>query len=155
MRNTRLPAEEREPEITSKFKRRVSRQLAILQTEVHWRLAAAQLLIRCLPPDALAPIRSALYKWAGFKGIGYKVTLAGALALRGAGDTRTPMLCHFVGYWLIGMPLGAALAFKYQMAAAGLWIGLCVGVIVIGSALVILWRRTAQRFSCLCVRDDG
>ena len=71
MRNTRLPAEEREPEITSKFKRRMSRQLAILQTEAHWRLAAAQLLIRCLPPDALAPIRSALYKWAGFKGIGY------------------------------------------------------------------------------------
>ena len=28
-------------------------------------------------------------------------------ALRGTGDTRTPMLCHFSAYWLIGLPLGA------------------------------------------------
>ena len=25
-------------------------------------------------------------------------------SLRGTGDTRTPMLCHFSAYWLIGLP---------------------------------------------------
>src|ERR1700746_3637499 len=33
-------------------------------------------------------------------------------ALRGAGDTRTPMLCHFTAYWIIGLPLGAWLCFR-------------------------------------------
>src|SRR4029077_17663194 len=32
-------------------------------------------------------------------------------ALRGAGDTRTPMLCHMLLYWLVGLPLGYALCF--------------------------------------------
>src|SRR5262249_47565711 len=32
-------------------------------------------------------------------------------ALRGAGDTRTPMLCHFTAYWIIGLPLGYWLTF--------------------------------------------
>ena len=35
----------------------------------------------------------------------------------GAGDTRTPMLCHFAGYWVIGLPLGALLCFHYGMGA--------------------------------------
>ena len=66
--------------------RRIERELSILRVEVHGRLALAQLLIRCLPPDTLAPIRRALYRWAGFKGIGSRVTLAGPLSIRGAGD---------------------------------------------------------------------
>jgi len=32
-------------------------------------------------------------------------------ALRGVGDTRTPMLCHFTAYWIIGLPLGYWLCF--------------------------------------------
>src|SRR5216683_126019 len=32
-------------------------------------------------------------------------------ALRGAGDTRTPMFCHLLGYWAIGLPLGYVLCF--------------------------------------------
>jgi MATE family multidrug resistance protein len=62
-------------------------------------------------------------------------------ALRGAGDTRTPLLCHFAGYWLVGLPLGAFLCFKRGMGAAGLWVGLLAGLIVIGIALVLFWRR--------------
>lgn len=67
-------------------------------------------------------------------------------ALRGAGDTRTPMLCHFAGYWVIGLPLGALLCFHFGMGARGLWIGLTVGLIVIGTILVEGWRRATHRF---------
>jgi MATE family multidrug resistance protein len=67
-------------------------------------------------------------------------------ALRGAGDTRTPMLCHFAGYWVIGLPLGALLCFHFGMGARGLWIGLTVGLIVIGLILVEGWRRATHRF---------
>jgi len=82
---------------------------------------------------------------------GLQVVATGAL--RGAGDTRTPMLCHFTGYWVIGLPLGWWLCFKRvassqqpvaRMGAAGLWIGLSVGLVVIGVVLVEVWRRRSQ-----------
>jgi MATE family multidrug resistance protein len=62
-------------------------------------------------------------------------------ALRGAGDTRTPMLCHLTAYWLIGLPLGAWLCFYRGWGAFGLWSGLSLALILIGIVLLFTWRR--------------
>src|SRR6201981_2355469 len=66
-------------------------------------------------------------------------------ALRGAGDTRTPMLCHFTAYWIIGLPLGAWLCFRRGWGALGLWVGLSLALILIGIVLLVVWRRTVHR----------
>jgi MATE family multidrug resistance protein len=50
-------------------------------------------------------------------------------------------------YWLVGLPLGAYLCFGLGWGAAGLWVGLCVALILIGSALLILWRRREHAFA--------
>ena len=76
---------------------------------------------------------------------GLQVTATGAL--RGAGDTRTPMYCHFAGYWVIGLPLGTFLCFRESLGATGLWAGLSVGLILIGIFLFAFWRRTARRLT--------
>jgi len=73
---------------------------------------------------------------------GLQITATGAL--RGAGDTRTPMLCHFAGYWILGLPLGAFLCFRESLGAVGLWMGLSAGLIVIGLVLLWFWRGTAR-----------
>jgi MATE family multidrug resistance protein len=65
-------------------------------------------------------------------------------ALRGAGDTRTPMLCHLLGYWGLGFPLGYVLCFKLNWGAVGLWTGLCVALIAIGIVLGIVWWRKVR-----------
>jgi multidrug resistance protein, MATE family len=65
-------------------------------------------------------------------------------ALRGAGDTRTPMLCHFAAYWIIGLPLGAWLCFRRGWGALGLWIGLSLALILIGIVLLAVWRRKVR-----------
>jgi MATE family multidrug resistance protein len=62
-------------------------------------------------------------------------------ALRGTGDTRTPMICHLLLYWLIGLPLGYVLCFKMGWGAVGLWAGLCLALILIGLVLLIVWIR--------------
>ena len=62
-------------------------------------------------------------------------------ALRGSGDTKTPMLANFVAYWLIGLPAGYFLCFKLGWGAVGVWIGLCGGLMIIGSALLLTWHR--------------
>jgi MATE family multidrug resistance protein len=62
-------------------------------------------------------------------------------ALRGSGDTKTPMLANFVAYWLIGLPVGYFLCFKLGWGAVGIWIGLCGGLMIIGSALLLTWHR--------------
>jgi len=66
-------------------------------------------------------------------------------ALRGAGDTRTPMLCHFTAYWIIGLPLGAWLCFRRGWGALGLWIGLSLALILIGIVLLYVWRRKVRQ----------
>ena len=69
---------------------------------------------------------------------GVQVVATGAL--RGLGDTRTPMLAHFAGYWIIGLPVAYVLCFPLGWGAAGIWVGLCAALIPIGAALVLVWR---------------
>jgi multidrug resistance protein, MATE family len=111
-------------------------------------LAAPQWIARIFTPDT-AVIASAvvLLRVAAFFQLfdGLQVVATGAL--RGAGDTRMPMLCHFAGYWLVGLPAGVILCFGYGLGAAGLWAGLSIGLILIGIALTFWWRRTAARLS--------
>lgn len=66
-------------------------------------------------------------------------------ALRGAGDTRTPMLCHFTAYWVIGLPLGYWLCFHLGWGALGLWVGLSLALILIGIVLLAVWRRKVRK----------
>jgi MATE family multidrug resistance protein len=70
---------------------------------------------------------------------GLQVVATGAL--RGSGETRWPLLCHFLAYWLIGMPLGVWLCFSRDWGAAGLWSGLSLGLILIGIALTLVWQK--------------
>jgi MATE family multidrug resistance protein len=67
-------------------------------------------------------------------------------ALRGAGDTRTAMICHLVFYWALGLPMGYYLCFGLGWGAPGLWTGLSVALICIGTALLLFWRRRERLF---------
>ena len=62
-------------------------------------------------------------------------------ALRGLGDTRSPMLAHLAGYWAVGLPVAWLLCFHFGWGAPGIWVGLCAALVPIGSALLLVWKR--------------
>jgi MATE family multidrug resistance protein len=64
--------------------------------------------------------------------------------MRGAGDTRTPVVCTLIAYWVVGLPLGYTLAFRGGLGVAGLWIGLAAGLGVAGLSLLTAWVFKAR-----------
>jgi len=66
-------------------------------------------------------------------------------ALRGLGETRFPMIANFVGYWILGLPLGIFLCFSLHWGIYGLWIGLTLALIVIASTLLLRWKKDARK----------
>ena len=61
-------------------------------------------------------------------------------ALRGFGDTRTAMLWNLGGHWIVGLPLGYLLCFRWGYGVVGLWWGLSVGLMICGISLIAAWR---------------
>jgi len=74
---------------------------------------------------------------------GFQIVATGAL--RGLGDTRQPMIAHFLGYWVVGVPVAYVLCFPLHWGAAGIWVGLTAALILIGVALLAAWWRRSAR----------
>ncbi|WP_035957868.1 MATE family efflux transporter [Bryobacter aggregatus] len=70
---------------------------------------------------------------------GVQVVATGAL--RGKGDTHAPFLAGIVGYWVLGLPLGAWLCFGAGFGVAGLWIGLSAGLAIVAGLLLVRWLK--------------
>jgi multidrug resistance protein, MATE family len=68
-------------------------------------------------------------------------------ALRGLGDTRTPMFVNLAGHWLVGLPVGYALCFWLNWGVIGLWTGLSLSLTLIGAALLGAWHRRSRGFA--------
>jgi MATE family multidrug resistance protein len=65
--------------------------------------------------------------------------------LRGAGDTRVPMILHILSFWALGIPLGMLLAFPLGFGAPGLWWGLTAGLASAGVLQVLRVRSMLRR----------
>jgi MATE family multidrug resistance protein len=79
----------------------------------------------------LLPIAAAFQVFDGVQGVASGI-------LRGAGDTRVPMLLNLIGFGLVGLPVSALLAFPIGMGPAGLWWGLVICLVVVAGLLA--WR---------------
>jgi len=75
-------------------------------------------------------------------------------SLRGLGETRVPMLANFVGYWVLGLPLGFVLCFWLHWGIYGMWIGLTLALVVIASTLLLRWSKDSLRFVAT-LRPEG
>jgi len=63
----------------------------------------------------------------------------GAGMLRGLHDTRWPLLFALVGYWVVGLGIGAWLAFGHNWQGIGIWIGLATGLASVAALMLGRW----------------
>ncbi|MDR3698493.1 MAG: MATE family efflux transporter [Candidatus Sulfopaludibacter sp.] len=109
--------------------------------------AAPRSIVRCFIADSgVIASGAVLVRMAALFELfdGFQIVSTGAL--RGLGDTRTPMLAHLVGYWAIGLPVTYVLCYPLHRGVVGIWAGLTAALILIGTILVSAWsRRVAYR----------
>jgi MATE family multidrug resistance protein len=67
--------------------------------------------------------------------------VAGMSVLRGAAETRGPMIIAAVGYWGVGLPIAYAFAFSFGLGPLGVWTGLSIGLAAVAVLLVERVRR--------------
>jgi MATE family multidrug resistance protein len=67
-------------------------------------------------------------------------------ALRGLGNTHVPMVTNLIGHWAVGLPAAYFLCFQRGWGVQGLWAGLAIGLILVGSTLLGVWRRQSRAF---------
>ncbi len=81
-------------------------------------------------------LASTLIPIAGFFQVvdGLQVVAAGVL--RGAGDTRAPLVVNILGFWLIGLPTSLVLGFRLGFGPQGLWWGLVAGLVAVATFLL-------------------
>jgi MATE family, multidrug efflux pump len=73
--------------------------------------------------------------------------VTGLSLLRGAADTRVPMVITLLGYWGVGIPVAYALGFHTPLRHVGVWAGLTLSLAVVGVTLLwrvrrVLWSRS-------------
>jgi MATE family multidrug resistance protein len=69
---------------------------------------------------------------------------SGISVLRGLADTKIPMIISFGAYWLIGIPVAALLGFYFGLGAVGIWIGLLLGLAILGISMVFRFNNKSK-----------
>jgi MATE family multidrug resistance protein len=101
-------------------------------------------LARLYTPDQTVVLLTAgLLPIAGLFQVSDGIQVVSAAVLRGVGDTRIPMLVNLLGFWAIGLPVGAWLCFSRGLGAQGVWWGLALGLTAVA---LLLARRVRARF---------
>jgi MATE family multidrug resistance protein len=67
----------------------------------------------------------------------------GAGMLRGLHDTRWPLVFALVGYWVVGLGIGAWLAFAADWKGVGIWVGLASGLAAVAALMLARWVMRA------------
>jgi MATE family multidrug resistance protein len=102
-------------------------------------ISVPELLVRGFTADRtvialatqLLPIAGAFQVFDGIQGVSSGI-------LRGAGDTRVPMLLNLFGFVGVGLPAAAGLAFGAGLGPQGIWWGLMICLVVVSALLG--WR---------------
>jgi MATE family, multidrug efflux pump len=90
---------------------------------------------------AVVPIAAAALRTFSCGNIGYAYGMVMLQAFNGAGDTLTPTIVHFFGFWVLELPLAWCLAVPVHLHSEGVFLSIVIAECSIAMASMILFRR--------------
>jgi MATE family, multidrug efflux pump len=105
-------------------------------------LVFATPVVRLFTNDpVVVPLASTCLRILSYGNIGYAYGMVMLQAFNGAGDTVTPTIVHFFGFWILEIPLAYFLAISTHLGANGVYISIVVAEGAIATAGILLFRR--------------
>ncbi len=95
--------------------------------------------------EGVISLASTLLLFAAVFQISDSTQAIGAGLLRGVKDVKAPTVLIAIAYWVLGLPLGLLLAFRFELGAVGMWIGLIAGLTFASLSLMYRFLSTAKR----------
>ena len=90
---------------------------------------------------AVIPIAAVALRTFACGNVGYAYGMVMLQAFNGAGDTVTPTVVNFFGFWVLELPLAWALASMIGMHAEGAFLAIVIAECSMAVAGVVLFRR--------------
>ena len=90
---------------------------------------------------AVIPIAAMALRTFACGNIGYAYGMVMLQAFNGAGDTFTPTIVNFFGFWVLELPLAWALAVPLHLRAEGAFLAIVIAECSMAAAGIILFRQ--------------
>jgi MATE family, multidrug efflux pump len=99
-------------------------------------------IIRLFTNDpAVVPLAVSCLRILSYGNIGFAYGMVMLQAFNGAGDTVTPTVVNFFGFWLLEIPLAYVLAVSLHLHANGAYFSIVISEGAIAAAGILLFRR--------------
>ncbi len=102
----------------------------------------AEPVVRLFTHDpVVVPLGAACLRIISYGNVGYAYGMVMLQAFNGAGDTITPTIVNFFGFWLLEIPLAYWLAIPMHLRSNGVFFSIVVAESAIAAAGAILFKR--------------
>jgi len=90
---------------------------------------------------AVVPLGAACLRIVSYGNVGYAYFMVMMQAFNGAGDTITPTIVNFFGFWLFEIPLAYVLAMPLGMKSNGAFYAIAIAESAMAAVSAILFSR--------------
>jgi putative MATE family efflux protein len=102
----------------------------------------AEPIVRLFTHDPqVVPLAASCLRIISYGNIGYAYGMVMLQAFNGAGDTITPTIINFFGFWLLEIPLAYVLALPMGMQAKGAYFSIVAAEAAIAAVSIVLFKR--------------
>jgi putative MATE family efflux protein len=102
----------------------------------------AEPVVRLFTQDpAVVPLAASCLRIMSYGNLGYAYGIVMLQAFNGAGDTVTPTIVFFFGFWVLEIPLAYWLAIRRGMQSNGAFYSIVIAECSIAAASILLFRR--------------
>ncbi len=105
-------------------------------------IVSATPLVRLFTHDpAVVPLAASALRILSYGNIAYAYGMVMLQSFNGAGDTVTPTIVNFFGFWLLEIPLAWWLALHQGLRSTGVFLSIVIAQAAVAVAGILLFRR--------------